>query len=132
MVKVKSRATTTQVLTLGNTVAMLALSELADTVADIFTDHQGDRQQVLAVHAAAEKQLELIYHRIPHIQASVWRDASMPRVSAADVKTREQARGLIGRGNLLDAATAKIMLQDSRHARQRVPVEDSGAYRCVK
>ena len=67
MVKVKSHATTTQVLTLGNTIAMLALKELADTAADVFTDHPGDWQEELATNAAADKQLEVICHRIAHI-----------------------------------------------------------------
>ena len=90
MVKVKSHATTIQVITLCNTIAMLALSELADTAADISTDRQGNRKEEVDANVAAEKQLEVICHRIAHIQVSSWRDANKPRISATDVKIREQ------------------------------------------
>ena len=67
---------------------MLALNELGDVAAGIFADHQGDRQEELQAIAVAEKQLVLVWYRVSHIQAAIWRSDNEPRVSARGVKTR--------------------------------------------
>lgn len=73
MVKVKSHAAITQVLILGNTITMLAVNELADVAAGIFSDHRGDRHAEVSANREAEQQLKLICRGIVHIQAGIWR-----------------------------------------------------------
>ena len=131
MAKVKSHASIGQVLCLKNTTEMLALNELADVAAGIFADHQGDRKEELAANAEAEKQLELICHRVSHIQAGIWHNDNKPRVSASDVKACEEQKGLNRRGDSLDDTTRKIMMQDSIYGHHRVSTNDTGGQKCL-
>ena len=110
--KVKSHATSTEVRNFGHSVATLALNELADIAAGILTDHQGDWLTTIAEQEIADKRLEAICYRIAHVQASVWRDENRPRVFAAMIKAKAQARGLATRGDMLDSTALKIMLRD--------------------
>ena len=54
-IKVKSHANSVEAHTFGHTIAMLALNELADAAAGIFTDHQGAWLTTLAAQVVADK-----------------------------------------------------------------------------